>query len=432
MALRTRVSPRLVATVSGLVVLVAIAVGVLLVRGIPPREVALATGPAGSAYSAIGERYKAILARSGVSLKLVPTAGDADNLAKLGDPRSGVSAAFVISGLPGAREATGLASLGTIAYEPLWLFERANAPTLADGGADGKRISLDLPGSGTQALATRIFQRTGLHADGAHVVRLAPAEAADRLVRGDLDAMAVVADWDSPVVRRLVADPRVSVFSYRRADALVALNPDLRKLTLPAGIGDFAANLPPADVTLVAPTASLVVRGELHDALQYLLLDAASKVHAEPGIFHPAGAFPAPESMEFPLSDEAARYYKSGRPFLQRHLPFWAAVIVERLLFVLVPLVGVLIPVASGLGGLYRSFMEQRILALYGELRLVEGDLEAAGPRADYRELLKRIDDLDHRANRLRVPVQFAQMLYTLKDHVQVVRGRLSRNVSPD
>ncbi len=423
---RLRVTPRFLALAAAVSALVILAVGMLVVLGAPPRTVTLATGPAGSAYAAIGERYRAILARSGIALKLVPTAGDAENLAKLVDPRSGVGAAFVISGLPGARDVSGLVSLGSIAFEPLWLFERATSRGIAVEGLAGKRISLDLVGSGTQALVERIFQLTGLGVSGAELLRLAPDEAAERLLRGELDVMALLADWDSPVVRRLVADRRVSVVSYRRADALVALNPDLRRLTLPAGTGDFAGGRPPDDVTLVAPKASLLVREDLHDAVQYLLIDAASKVHAQPGIFHRAGEFPAAETIEFPLSDEATRFYKSGRPFFQRHLPFWAAVLVERLLFLLVPLIGVLIPVVNGLGGAYRSFMQQRILALYGELRLAEQALEASGPQGERAGLLRRLEDLERRTGRLRVPVQFSQMVYTLKDHIQAVRGRLA------
>lgn len=423
-AQRHRLSPRLLAA-SGLTAVAVLAVAAAVVYGSPPRTVRLATGPPGSAYAVIGERYKAILAQSRVRLELVPTAGDAENLARLRDPKSGVKAAFVTSGLPEAHDASGIESLGTVAYEPLWLFERAAAPSIQAVGVAGKRLSVDLAGSGTAALVQRLFQHTGLSASGAEVVRLPPDDAAERLLGGDLDVMALVADWDSPVVRRLVADPRVSIPSYRRADALVALNPDLHKLKLPAGTGDFANGRPPEDVTLVAPKASLLVQEELHDAIQYLLLDAATKVHAPPGIFHAAGAFPAAEALEFPLSDEAARYHKSGRPFFQRHLPFWAAVLLERLLFLVVPLVGVVVPVAGWAGSAYRSLMQNRVLALYSELRLVEQDIDAGAAESGRPDVMARLDELERRAGRVRVPVQLAQMLYTLKDHIRAVRARV-------
>ena len=41
---------------------------------------------------------------------------------------------------------------------------------------------------------------------------------------------------------------------------------------------------------------------------------------------------------DFPISDDAQRYYKSGPPFLQRYMPFWAATLVDRIIVLLVPL----------------------------------------------------------------------------------------------
>jgi len=385
----------------------------------------MATGPAGSAYAIIAERYRSALASSGVTLRLVPTAGDAESLARLRDPGSGVSAAFVISGLPGAAGAPAIQSLGTVEYEPLWFFERAASRSFLVDGFAGKQVSLDVTGSGTQALVERLFRTTGLSPGNAVAFHLPPTEAAERLLRGDLDVVALVAGWDSPVVRRLAADPRISIASVRRADALVALNPDLTRLKLPAGVASFAANLPPEDVNLVAPKASLLVREDVPDSLQYLLLDAAAAVHARPGIFNGAGAFPAAESIEFPLSAEAIRYFKSGRPFLQRHLPFWAAVLVERLLLLLLPLIGVIIPASNAARNGYKRFMERRILSLYGELRLIEQEVRTGGPGVNHGELLRRLDEMEQRATRVRVPVRYAQLLYTLRDHVRTARSRL-------
>ena len=151
----------------------------------------------------------------------------------------------------------------------------------------------------------------------------------------EIQAAFIVASWESPVVRRLVASGKVELASFYRADALVALYPYLNKLVVPAGVGDMAGNRPPADVAVLAPETSLVVRNDLHPAIQALLLDAATEVHSGPGVFQKAGRFPAAEPVDLPLSDPAHRYYKSGRPFLQRYLPFWAAAFLEQLLVLL-------------------------------------------------------------------------------------------------
>jgi TRAP-type uncharacterized transport system substrate-binding protein len=393
--------------------------------GVPPRKVEMATGPEGGSYAEFGQRYRAILARSGVNLELVPTAGATENLAKLRDARSGVSAGFVMAGLPGARDSSELETLGSIAYEPVWLFERASERGVTFAGLAGKRLSLGGEGSGTRVMALMLLALAGGDISKANLLDLSPAEAAERLLRGDIDVVALVESWDSPVVRQLIAAPDIALITFRRADAFVALTPHLAKLVLPEGAGNLAANRPPKDVVLIAPKASLVVRRDLHEAIQFLLVEAASQIHSRPGIFHAAGAFPAAESIDFPLSSEAARFYKSGRPLLHRYLPFWMAVLSERLLVLLIPLVALVLPLVRVVPSAYRGLMQQRITALYGELKMLETELDVRGPAASA-DLITRLDALDLRAARLHVPLSFAQMLYTLKAHIRLVRERLA------
>jgi len=178
---------------------------------------------------------------------------------------------------------------------------------------------------------------------------------------------------------------------------------------------------------LIAPKTSLVVRSDLHQAIQFLLLEAAAQVHSGPGIFNRASTFPAAESIDFPLSSEAVRFHKSGAPFLQRYLPFWLAVLAERLLLLLVPLFGIVLPLIRVVPEAYRRMVERRIIRLYGELKLLEAELDARGPEASHADAIPRLDALERRADELRVPLRFSQILYTLKVHIRLVRDRLAR-----
>jgi TRAP-type uncharacterized transport system substrate-binding protein len=394
----------------------------------PPRTVAMATGPEGSAYAVLGGRYRAILARSGVDLRLLPTAGAVENLARLRDPASGASVAFTQAGTAMAEDADVLASLGTVFYEPLWLFHRGL--DLADGFAAfrGKRLSIGPEGSGTRALAIRMLALGGIDGRSPDFLPLAPGDATARLMRGEIDAAAFVTSWDSPDLQRLLTTPGVQLLSFPRADAHLALNPYLNKLVLPAGVADMGRNIPPADVVLVAPKASLVVRRDLHPAVQYLLLDAAAEVHSRPGIFQKAGEFPAAEAIDLPLSEDARQFYRSGRPFLQRYLPFWLAVLAERLLVLLVPVVGVVYPLLRSAPALYAWTVRRRVFRLYGELKLVEIELEGRRAAGSTEGLLARLDDLDERASRLRVSRGHAALVYTLRHHIRLIRERLEKS----
>src|SRR3954466_701777 len=219
----------------------------------------------------------------------------------------------------------------------------------------------------------------------------------------------------------------INAFPLSRADAHVALRPYLNKLVLPQGVADLANNRPPQDLLLVAPKCSLVVRNDLHPAIQYLLLEAASQLHSKPGIFQKAGQFPAAEPIDLPLSDQAQRFYRTGPPFLQRYLPFWMAVFVARLLVLLIPLLGVAYPAVRLLQALYGWGMRRRIFSLYGELKFLEADLQLRGPKASADDLQSSLDKLESKANHMRVPVTFAHLLYTLRVHISLVRNELSQ-----
>jgi TRAP-type uncharacterized transport system substrate-binding protein len=404
---------------------VALAIAIFLANPMPPSSVVMATGAQGGAYAAVGERYREVLARNGVHLELRPSNGSVDNVALLRDARSGVRIALVQGGITSESEAPELVSLGTLFYEPFWVFSRFPATELAAKLSSGVRLSLGARGSGTYKLGHEIAAAVGLDPFRVKIEDLDTSSAVDALLKGDLDIIAVVLAWGAPALQRLLADPSIHLIDWRRADAQVALRPYLSKLVLPRGIVDLAHDRPPQDIALVAAKASLVVRKDLHPALQYLLLQAASELHGGAGVFHKAGQFPAAEPIDLPLSEYARDYYRNGRPFLERQLPFWLAAITSQLLLLLIPLIAVLYPLLRVLPAVYDWAMRSRIFRMYGELKVLETDFERDSTAANARALIERLARLEDRVGHMRVPVSFASLLYTLKQHIQLVRARL-------
>lgn len=399
-----------------------------LLRPFPPRRVVMATGSAGSDYAEVAGRYRAILARSNITLVLVPTAGAMENLARLRDPHSEVDAGFVQGGITSEAESPGLVSLGTVFYEPLWVFVPDSFKGKGIDSLRGRRISIGPEGSGGRALSLMLLAKIGVSPRFADLLPFPPEVAAAKLLSGEIDAAAMMESWDSPVVKRLLASRDIKVANFPRSDAYVEVFPFLNKLMLPAGAGDIGANRPPEDAILLAPKASIVVRRELHPAIQYLLLRAASQIHSGPGIFRKAGEFPAPEAIDLPLSDEAVLYFKRGRPFLQRYLPFWLAVFVERLLVLLIPILGILYPLVTIVPPLRDWKIRRKISRLYGELRFVEEEIEMGGGAREEGEMAGRLEKLEAASNRLRVPVSYADQVYTLKQHITLVKDKLSKS----
>jgi TRAP-type uncharacterized transport system substrate-binding protein len=405
----------------------AVWVTLVLFEPTPPRTVVMTTGSPGSAYDEFGERYREFLAREGIDLRLLPSAGAVENLARLNDPSSGVGVGLVQGGTTDPQQSPDLRSLGTLTFEPLWFFYRDVDISAGLQVFRGKKISIGMKGSGTRELATELLARNGVDRDSVEWLEYSAEEAGDKLLAGEIQAALMLTSWESPIVQRLLTADDVHLASFPRVDAYVALYPFLNKLILPAGVADLARNRPPTDVWLLAPKVSLVVREDLHPAIQYLLLDAAAQIHGRPTIWHREGQFPAAESIDLPLSEPASQFHVSGRPLLQRYLPFWMAAWARQILVLLIPLVGVLYPMLRLAPAAYDWLMRQRIFRGYRELKLIEHNLDRAVSRDDIAALALQLDRLEDRINHVWVPTAFANMHYTLILHIGLVRGRLAK-----
>ncbi len=381
----------------------------------------MATGPAGSTYGLMGERYRQILARDGVRLHLVPTNGAVDNIRLLNDRRSGIEAGFAQAGTVAERDTQGLVSLGTLFYQEAWLFCRCSDPVPPPKQWSGWRVSIGPVGSASHSLALKLFALNGVDTQQLRLFGYPLEQTAQALRTGELDAALIVTGWDSPVVQSLSRAPDIQLLGFPRADAYVALYPVLSKLVLPRGVADLAANRPPQDTPLIASKASLAVRTDVHPALQFLLLRAAAEVHSRPAMFQRAGEFPAAEEIDVPLSSEARNFYRSGPTFLQRTLPFWLAELVQRMMILIVPIVGIIYPLWSVAPKLYFWLRRRRLYPMYRELKLIESELRAATPGMRS-ALTDRLDELERRARGMTMPGLLTESVYRLRANIQALR----------
>jgi hypothetical protein len=196
-------------------------------------------------------------------------------------------------------------------------------------------------------------------------------------------------------------------------------------VVLPRGVFDLAGNIPARDVVLISPTANLIARNTLHPALAYLLMRAATQIHAPAGILNREGEFPAARNTGFPFSQQAVRYYQSGAPFLQRYLPFWAANLVDRLWVMLLPVIAVLFPLVKLIPAAYRWRVQSRIYRWYARLKELELQLDEAADRPRLEEMLERLDSIERSVNRIRTPLAYSANLYSFRVHIDLVRHRV-------
>ena len=400
----------------------------------PPQRVVLATGVEQGAYSEFGKRYAAALAKHGIQVELRVTQGAADNLALLRDPGSGVDLAFVQGGADIARGAgdadprdADLQSLGSMFYEPVWLFylaesaqARLNAPRL-DRLAQlaGWRVNIGAPGSGVPNLALRLLDANRIDAATITLQQLPQTPAVVELLEGKLDAIVLASAPESLMVQMLLQTPGVQLFDFAQADAYTRRFGFLSAVTLPRGVVDLAGDQPPADVHMVAPTATLVARSSLHPALAQLFVQAAQQAHGEAGWFQRKGDFPNARDGERELSPEAQRFYRNGTPWLQRYLPFWMANLIDRMWLALLSIVAVLIPLTRVVPPLVEMRIRSRVFRWYGRLRTIESSSQPAAT------LLAELDEIETKVAQIQVPLSYTDELYALKSHIQFVRRRL-------
>ena len=425
----SELSYRDIALIAGpalLVAVVGIWIAARFIKPAPPTHVVMATGVKAGGYDEFGQRYQKILAREGIKLELRPTRGSVDNYDLLKDPASGVDIALIQSGIGSTEEAPTLQSLGSVSYEPLWVFCQSKEKLDRIPQLRGKRLGIGPPGSGTQKLVLGILADNGLNSEAIGGVHVTGLDGAEALLGGAIDCLFIIAAPDAGIVRALSHAPTLMLMNFARAEAYVRRLQYLTKVTLPEGVIDMNANIPPTTVTMLAATAELVVRDDLHPAIQMLLLLAASEVHGGSTLFNRDGEFPSERRFDFPISPDATRFYKSGRPFLQRYLPFWLANLLDRMFVLLIPLVAVLFPLFRIVPPLYRWRVRSRIYRWYGELMFIETEAQnglTAGEVKDYGE---RLDWIEKAVNGLHPPLSYADQLYALRQHIDFVRGKLA------
>lgn len=399
-------------------------------RPAPPSHVTIVTGPADGAYQIYAAHYKDFFARSGITLDIKPSAGSAENLQRLQNRDENVDIAFIQSGVTLGKDVEGLVSLGVIYPEPLWLFHQKDLTLTSLEELKGKRIAIGPEGSGTRLLALELLRAHGVAEAPTSLSPLGGMNAALALLNKEVDAVFIVGPAQSSAVWTMLYTPNLAMFNFTQAEAYVRRFPYLSALTLPRGTIDLPQNIPSKDMSLVAPSTNLIARDDFHPALIDLTLQALSANHGGAGLFARAGQFPTPNGVEIPLSREAERYYKNGKPFLQRYLPFWAATLVDRLVFMLLPIIALLFPLFRIAPFLYSWRIRRRIFRYYGELKMLEIEAQRKPESKSRTEWLNEIERIERAAHRIPTPLAFANQVYTLRQHVHMVRKALLHQFS--
>ena len=400
----------------------------------PPKRVKLATGPAQSAYEEFGKRYAKVLAKDGITVELIASEGSAHNLRLLRE--GAVDLGFVQGGTaePAALDDADLESLGSLFLEPVWLFYRkasapldTNPPQTLDSLTQlkGLRVNVGTHGSGVPNLMNKLLDSNHIAPASLNLSHMEQTPATVALLAGQLDAIVFASAPETNLVQMLLQTPGIKLMNFAQSEAYSRRFSFLSPAVLPRGVVDLAANVPPRNVHLVAPTTTLISRAETHPALLQLFALAGNNIHGSAGWFKHAREYPNLKNNELPLAQEAERSIQGGTPLLQRYLPFWVANLIERMWLAMGIILAVLLPLSRVIPPLYAFRVRSRIFRWYAQLREIESRAEGS---QDTRALIAELDQMDRHAEKISVPLSYTDELYALRTNIQLVRKALQRS----
>lgn len=416
------------------IALVVIVVGlVIFIRSAPPTRLTITSGPEDSSFNRTAKKYAKILEKNGIQVTVLNSKGSLENLHRLQDAKSNVDIALVQGGITEKEDNLDhLYSLGAISYQPLMVFYRGKPIELLSELA-GKSIAIGPEGSGTRKFALRLLAANGITEKDPGQTKLLDTDAdhaADELEAHKLDAAFVMGEnIGIEDLRRLLRSKEIHLMNFKQAAGYNRKLDYLNVLELPEGVLDFGKNIPEKNVTLLGPMLELIATDKLHPALSDLILDAATQIHSRPGIYQKRGEFPIAIEHAIPMSEDATRFYKSGKSLFYRYLPFWLASLVSRIVTVLLPIALFLIPTLRSIPTFFRWRTQIKIRRRYRDLLTIEEKFKNETDPARLALLRRNFDRIDNEMSKMRVRAAFADQFYSLRGHIDYVRGVMSKKL---
>jgi TRAP-type uncharacterized transport system substrate-binding protein len=398
-----------------------------LVDPLPPRRFAIAAGIPGTGYDVFARQYAQILTRDGVDLEVHNYASAIEHFDVLRDATSPVQAALTTFGFTQPSDAATLYSLGGISDTAIFLFYKNAEPITRFAQFRGKRLSIGMPRTALRTLMLDVLKATGALDDSIHLSDLDYREAIDALIAGEIDVAMVATQIDDSLLQRALGAPGIQLMNVAQAEAIAKTVPGLKHVVLWRGLISLDRDIPDSDIDLLALRNRLLVRKDLHPALQYLLLEAMREVHGAPGPFNRLGEFPAEQPNDLPLSPTAQAFYRSGQTFWQRYTSFWLTSLLNRIVFFVIPIVAMLIPVIGFAPRFYRWLYVRRIDQLHRALGNLERELAQSADTCRFVEYQTRIAEIESSVRLLKVARPFEVDLQRLRIHLRLVQEDLGR-----
>lgn len=392
----------------------------------PPMKLRFASGSSWGAYYRFAQEYQNNLGPLGLDIQVLETNGSNENLRLLDEGKADI--ALIQGGIVDPNLKHELVSLGSVYLEPLWVFVRGQGPYTQLTQLKGKRLAVGSEGSGTRTIVVQLLEDNRM-LDQVELVSVGGEEGEKQLMAGQVDALFIVGSHTIPAVGRLLATPDVRLMNFSRSKAYVRRHHFLSEVVLPAGVMDLHDDLPPEDIRLIAPAATLVVRSDFHQALVAVVLEAGREIHGQGDILGKTNQFPTADFCSYPVSPDAKTFYRRGTSFLYRHLPFHVASALDRMAVLMIPFIGLLAPLGRLLPMVYGWTMKRKIDKRYKAIQELETRLEKLLPG----ELFEKLHEIERDVQELgTMPAAFGAHVHSLRIHFDRVKDRLAAMIEQE
>jgi hypothetical protein len=421
-----------------LIIVIAILLAtILLLKPFPPRSVTLTTNKSTEyAYTRLAEAFRDSLEENGLKVDLIATAGTIENANLLENPNSDVNVALIQGGAISNEQSQKFYSLGSIAYEPVWIFCRKDLVKTPQEFKDLARLNLKVglgpEGGGTLPLVKRLFEVNGIEIASRNNFRVSSYEADfEDLLKSKLDCTIEVMPYRDEKVQTLLRNPKITLLGIPDAKAYQMSVPYLEKLVLPAHSVDIAKSIPYKDISLIATTTTLAVKKDLNEDVQTLLLVTVRDCLQDfkSLFFASRGEFPKYMDPSIPMSPVARQFYNQGVPQIYSHLPFFLAGFTNRLWIFLLTAFALLYPLAKLNMKLRSINYEIKQSPYLEELLSIERKITASQlAKSDAEHLLQRLEKLNKQVISERIPIGMENSYFNLISSIELVRRKITSN----
>lgn len=390
----------------------------------PPSTLKIAASAPGSYFAKTAQLYQTELAKEGVKLEIVYTNGAAENLALLNAGK--VDLALSHGGLTTPKDSPNLVSLGSLAYEPVWVFQRKGIKTINDlSQLKGLRVAIGKAGSGVGVIARKMLKLSGVDESNTTFIELDAEESEKQLLNAKIDVAFFMDPPESEKIHSFFTHDIINEVNLTDAEALRRHLRFLHVTKIPASMIDLNLEQPNGDMQTVSSTATLAANKNLHSAIQYLLMSVIDEAHHQPTLISEEDEFPADKDIDLPLSPEAEVFYKKGKPVLQRYLPFELASVVERLIKVILPILLLALPFIKLIPSFFNWSVKSKLFKCYRALIEVEKQVYQIGSRKSAREFEEMLNGIEEKINAEKIPLSFSNEVYVLREHIELARRQI-------